>query len=818
MERVFQSTTRSALTQRKARNDGGNDGESAPPAALPKFVPPETPDLGARVIYFPVRHHSPACAYHVEKLIRQVRPAAVLIEGPRDATPLIPMLLHPETKCPVAIYTTYVERTADALPRRHAAYYPLCSYSPELAALQAAAEVGATARFIDLTYPEMVRAGRTSESDKAQSLFDERALSHSRFLQALCGRCGTRNPDELWDHLYEVDYESMPTAQFMHGVLTYCALARHGDTADALEADGTLAREHAMAAAIKREDAKRIVVVTGGFHSVALPKTKPRILRKVDVAKKDALVVLMRYGFEQLDRLNGYASGMPSPAFYQHLWDNRDIAGLFVELGRRCRKRRIELSVAEEIGALEHCRRLAELRGHTRPAREDALDAIRSCFVKGAIDIEGIMVLAIARQLLAGDAVGDIPPDAGQPPIVEDFRATAQRLKVGLDLVVARESVLDLYRKARHRALSRFFYRLRFLDVPFAELVRGPDFVGGKDLDRIQEVWRYHWSPAAESTLIEQSVYGASIEEAVAALLQERFAEAEAQGQGRRADVATALLLEACRMGLHRHTRELLERTRALIAQDADFVSLVTAIETLLALHVSREPLEAHNLTDVTALAEQAYERAVYLLPQLTATAEEQTEAVLNALNALAQSATTLGDTTVRRELRHSALREVINSVGGNAAIRGAAAGTLHGDGELAAEEVIRHLRGHLVGTNTSDGPAFLRGLMRTARSLFRQLPEATDAVHEVLRSWPEEQFVRQVPDLRLAFADLTPRECNELSATVADRIGVKPDRVPETAQFSERDLLLALDLEARLKQTLKRDGLGGLTAAGGAE
>lgn len=30
---------------------------------------------------------------------------------------------------------------------------------------------------------------------------------------------------------------------------------------------------------------------------------------------------LIRYSFDRLDALNGYASGMPSPAFYQKVWE-----------------------------------------------------------------------------------------------------------------------------------------------------------------------------------------------------------------------------------------------------------------------------------------------------------------------------------------------------------------------------------------------------------------------------------------------------------------------------------------------------------------
>ncbi|KPJ57825.1 MAG: hypothetical protein AMS16_00700, partial [Planctomycetes bacterium DG_58] len=42
------------------------------------------------VHFFGIRHHSPACAWHVEKFIRRVRPRSVLIEGPADMTRFVP--------------------------------------------------------------------------------------------------------------------------------------------------------------------------------------------------------------------------------------------------------------------------------------------------------------------------------------------------------------------------------------------------------------------------------------------------------------------------------------------------------------------------------------------------------------------------------------------------------------------------------------------------------------------------------------------------------------------------------------------------------
>src|SRR6516164_3409090 len=55
--------------------------------------------------YFPIRHHSPACALHLREAIRAIRPAAVLIEGPVDFEPLIAELLAPGVVPPVAMVT-----------------------------------------------------------------------------------------------------------------------------------------------------------------------------------------------------------------------------------------------------------------------------------------------------------------------------------------------------------------------------------------------------------------------------------------------------------------------------------------------------------------------------------------------------------------------------------------------------------------------------------------------------------------------------------------------------------------------------------------
>ena len=42
-------------------------------------------DLNAPVLFFPVRHHSPVCSFHLKKAIEDYSPDCILIEGPKNA-------------------------------------------------------------------------------------------------------------------------------------------------------------------------------------------------------------------------------------------------------------------------------------------------------------------------------------------------------------------------------------------------------------------------------------------------------------------------------------------------------------------------------------------------------------------------------------------------------------------------------------------------------------------------------------------------------------------------------------------------------------
>ena len=90
-------------------------------------------NLKSNTVYFPIRHHSPACSYHLIKTIESYRPQVILIEGPYNTNGLIQDIVLEENRLPIAIYYSFNDSTG-LLGKRDAkymCYYPFLEYSPD---------------------------------------------------------------------------------------------------------------------------------------------------------------------------------------------------------------------------------------------------------------------------------------------------------------------------------------------------------------------------------------------------------------------------------------------------------------------------------------------------------------------------------------------------------------------------------------------------------------------------------------------------------------------------------------------------------------
>ena len=209
-------------------------------------------DFQGDLFYFPVRHHSPACAYHVKQVIRQFQPDCILIEGPENANELIEDMVDPTTEAPFCIYYSYRDSKGlvDEHKGDHRCYYPFLDFSPELVAMREGAQTNASLFFMDLPYEEMLIAEKEGEGlrrpDEKNTYNDDRYLSENEFIKGVVERSGLRSFEEFWERHFEMEGLKQDSLTFIQNVLLYCVLSRANTPVDQMLSDACLAREAYM--------------------------------------------------------------------------------------------------------------------------------------------------------------------------------------------------------------------------------------------------------------------------------------------------------------------------------------------------------------------------------------------------------------------------------------------------------------------------------------------------------------------------------------------------------------------------------------------
>jgi hypothetical protein len=119
-------------------------------------------------------------------------------------------------------------------------------------------------------------------------------------------------------------------------------------------------------------------------------------------------------------------------------------------------------------------------------------------------------------------------------------------------------------------------------------------------------------------------------------------------------------------------------------------------------------------------------------------------------------------------------------------------------------------LRGHFVGaSDPARSVAFLRGLLHTARDAAWQQPQLLGELDALLAGWPEAEFVAVLPELRLAFAAMTPKETDRIAEAVAGMHGTTTLGALVNYDVGERQLAANLALSGIVMGVLEADGLG---------
>ena len=496
-----------------------------------------------------IRHHGPGSARSVLAVLAQCQPAAILIEGPADAQPLLAQVDRDDLALPIALMLHSAEKD-DSAPA--AAFYPFAEYSPEWQALRHGQRHGIPVQFFDLPVGhrmalenQSVPGGEPDDpstgATEANAVLDPDALARQALTRqvladpigVLAQLAGYEDGERFWDHLVE---------QQPHGGEVFVTLgeamaalrAQAGAVQDPVEACREAWMRDSLRTALRQYPDGDIVVVCGAWHVPALQDLKAtaksdRALLK-GLPKTRLNLAWIPWSNGRLTQDSGYGAGVVSPRWYEHLWTHSDpqhvaglaagahsqrlAAGWLAQYAEALRAQHLDASSAQIIDAIRLIDALLSVRGRALPDLQDVQDALQSVLYHGQQPPAQLL-----QQMLVGERLGALPEGFAQLPIEADLAAQLKTLRLKQS-ATSEALELDL-RKPFDRQRSVLFYRLRALDIDWAKPQPVQQSTG-----TWREVWTLSWQPELALKLAQASLWGQTVGQAAQASLWHQATQA----------------------------------------------------------------------------------------------------------------------------------------------------------------------------------------------------------------------------------------------------------------------------------------------------
>ena len=774
----------------------------------------ETYNYDKNIIYFPIRHHSPACSFHLKKVIEEYKPQIILIEGPSDSNFIIEHLINEDSITPLAIYYSYSdkEKVLSDKQAKYMCYYPFLDYSPEYNALKLGQQLKIPTEFIDLPYPSIL-LNTTSELNHGGEINkkeynNDYLIERSQFIKRVCEKSNCRNFSEFFEKYYEIQGINMSTKSFIRSMLGFCISSRIGYSEELLYAEGCLSREIFMAEKIANASInyKKILVVAGGFHIYGLhnlSNNHKELSKKVKYHKfkEDNIGVYpVSYSFKESDQLNGYLSGMPFPAFYQEVWEQiakgeerpyeKSVLNFIVESKR---------TVTDKIEAYNMTRGLATLRDKSQMGVYELIDAVKTCYVKGELNPSENEVLDELKKALTGNKIGNLHECEIIPPIVKDFRTLCESYRIKINTTISQEVTLDIYKNKKHSGISKFLYTLSFLEINFCNILQGPDFIQRKNTNLIRETWKYAWSSNVESSLIDISVYGATIKEAAIELCSKRLSDIENSSKD-----ASIIIVKAYLMGIEDKVTILKDKIWHILSMDESFISTAYCAYNLQLLSSSK----GCNLEKVEDIIDYSFEKAVSRIFTLNSINENTEDSVINELKNL-YTLVVNGNSQEKEVAFVDSLLNLIEEEC-NPVIEGAVLGILKGLGVISDEKILKRAKGYFFGSGEKliMSARFMKGLFYTSREVLFYDKEFIKGIDHFIKNLDSENFLNLLPDMRICFSYFSPSEIEQISGKVSMIYNKDDTLILEDEGIEPKVLTLGIDADSYAVEVLKRWGL----------
>ncbi|MGL4608701.1 MAG: DUF5682 family protein [Trueperaceae bacterium] len=467
---------------------------------------------------FGIRHHGPGSARSLLTALQDLQPDIVLVEGPADATDMLPWLAHEEMEPPVSLLVYRPDN-----PKR-AGFFPFAVFSPEWQGIRYALQQNISVRFMDL--PQGVFLANDIKL----------AMPDGGVMETLAKAAGYKHYEHYWNALVE---QRSDDSQLFTGVFEMM-IALRDEAAKNLETrlptmkpeekEGERlaeAREAYMRQSIRnaqREGFKKIAVICGAWHSPAL-----RVEQYDDVVDATLLASFktadieaawVPWSYSRLASWKGYGAGIQSPGWYQHLWDTRNAERNSVQwltrVSELLRREGFDTSSAHIIETVRLAESLAAIRDLALPGLTELSEATQTVMCFGDV----LPMRLIQEKLIVGERRGVVPSDSPMVPLQRNLRDEQRRLKLRAELSKSTLS-LDL-RNETHLERSHLLHRLCLLNTPWGQIVP----VRGKG-GTYREMWSLQWAPEFTLRVIEANVWGNTVLDATTEYAKELVKQAK---------------------------------------------------------------------------------------------------------------------------------------------------------------------------------------------------------------------------------------------------------------------------------------------------
>jgi Family of unknown function (DUF5682) len=709
--------------------------------------------MAGQIFLFGIRHHGPGSARRLVEALDALKPSAVLIEGPADASNLLPMLADPGMVTPVALLT-YAEDD----PAR-ASFFPFTDYSPEYQAVRWAVRNGIAPRFIDLPASDRLDRAGGEIKDETATDAEEGPISRDP-IGALATAAGYDDGESWWSDVIEENPASGPV---------FSAVA---DAMTALRAEsGALpAREAAREAHMRIEIAKTakecdgaIAVVCGAWHVPALSERRSLIADR-ELLKGRAKVKIKAtwapWTAPRLARRSGYGAGVVAPGWCAHLWETRNGADRgatwLAKVARALRDRGHFVSTASVIDAQRLGTALAALRNRPAPGFAELREAAIACLCNG----ERAAWDDIATELLIGSGVGSIPAATPLAPLLEDLQRQQKAARLKPE-ALERALTLDL-RSDSGLLRSTLLHRLNALDVPWGQLTDA-----GRSRGTFRENWQLRWEPEFAVRLVEHLVFGSTIAEASAGRMIDAMGrEVEL---GALADLVrtamTADLPQATEYGI-----AALEKKAALTSDCPTLLSALPPMADILRYGEARAGTSEHLSTLMPRIVAQAALALPYAARNLDAEAAGKLRNAILAADSAIQLAQLEADVVTSWR---GALQSLLRDGQATRLVTGTAARLLY-EVELLTADGTAELLSRMLspGTPIAEAAGFFEGFFEGAGQRLIHDTALRGAVDTWLMALEEEAFTSSLPLFRRVFSALDRSERRRLMDALFGRSG----------------------------------------------